>query len=82
MGKNRFIRYACFMLAFSILSVCCHRPAFAQVSNASCYSTTEGLQFEVNAVVSNTWNNHANLEITFTNTGEETIHNWTAVKKV
>jgi len=40
------------------------------------YSVSEELQYEASSRIVSSWGNHANLEVSFTNTGSETIHNW------
>ncbi|MDD4096687.1 MAG: cellulose binding domain-containing protein, partial [Oscillospiraceae bacterium] len=40
------------------------------------YSADESLSFSADAVITSSWDSHANIDLTFTNCGEETIHNW------
>ncbi|MDD4096892.1 MAG: hypothetical protein PHP22_11710, partial [Oscillospiraceae bacterium] len=40
------------------------------------YSADESLSFSADAVITSSWDSHANINLTFTNCGEETIHNW------
>ncbi|MBN1892695.1 MAG: cellulose binding domain-containing protein [Clostridiales bacterium] len=40
------------------------------------YSVDESLSFSADAVVTSSWDSHANIELAFTNCGEDTIHNW------
>ncbi|NLW89041.1 MAG: hypothetical protein GXY43_04880 [Clostridiaceae bacterium] len=40
------------------------------------YSVDESLSFSADAAVTSSWDAHANIDLTFTNCGDETIHNW------
>jgi len=76
MRKNRLFRYVCSLVTFSVLLTCIPKSNVAKAANVPYYSVTEGLDFEASLRITSLWNNHANIEVTFTNTGDEIIHNW------
>lgn len=76
MRKNRLFRCACSLVTFSVLLTGIPKTVAAKTSETPYYTVTEGLEFETSVAITSTWNHHANLEVTFTNTGDEIIHNW------
>lgn len=45
-------------------------------TDIKCFSVEEGYSFEVESVVSSTWENKANIELKIKNTGDKVIENW------
>lgn len=46
------------------------------LNSPSFYSVETNNEYEVTTNISPTWENHANVQMTFTNTGSDVIHNW------
>ena len=77
MNRSRFSKAVSMFVTTVIAMSGLPSMVLADVINAPTYhSVTDGLEFEVTENVTSSWSGHSNVEYTFTNTGDETIHNW------
>lgn len=77
MNRSRFSKAVSMFVTTVIAMSGLPSMVLADVINAPTYhSVTDGLEFEVTENVTSGWSGHSNVEYTFTNTGNETIHNW------
>lgn len=65
-----------FSLLLAIAMLCNFIMPFTAFANESTSKEFEYLNFTVNYIINNSWENNQNVEIKITNTGSETIQNW------
>ena len=77
MNRSRFSKAVSMFVTTVIAMSGLPSMVLADVINAPTYhSVTDGLEFEVTENVTSGWSGHSNVEYTFTNIGDKTIHNW------
>lgn len=66
------------MLSVSLLFSSAPLPVFAKElqEESKFTSVEEGYKYSVQENITSSWTGHANVDLVFTNTGSETIHNW------
>ena len=71
------IKYICFILSvIFLLSGLPNMVLASGTSEPDYFSVDDSSNFIVNTSITSSWDSHANIDLTFANTGTETIHNW------
>lgn len=76
MSCNRWLKGICLALSFTIVLSLFPKNLKADDQTSKYYSVNEECEFEVSSSIISSWGNHANLNFTITNTGNEKIDNW------
>ena len=76
MSYNRWLKGFCFFLSLTIVLSLFPKTLKANDVTVDYYSAIENCEFEVDVSINSAWGNHANLDFTITNTGNEKIDNW------
>ena len=76
--KHSWHSALCILLSMLLLFISAPYSLIAQevLPDEKFYSVSDSLSFSVDAEVTSFWDSHANIKLTITNCGEETIHNW------
>jgi len=75
--KSRNVKLLCLIL--TMIFVISGFPSVAlasELNEPDCCVVEAGNSFKVTSSVTSSWKNHANVDFTFTNTGDRVIHNW------
>ena len=73
---KRWLKVSCLILSMTFVLSSVPLSLRAEEQSIDCFSVDFDLDFEVEANISASWDNYANLEFVATNTCSETIHNW------
>ncbi len=75
--SSRYIKLIAFVLSIVLCLTFISLPTRAtELDSSHCYSVTEGFSFNATSQIAASWDNHANVEVIFTNTGDTRIDNW------